>query len=285
MKIEKGKTLKEEETGNWAELPEDIMTLIFSKLNTVRILCYAQFVCSYWYKLSKDPQLFQSVVITRTAYLHIRKCNPNTRIRYSQGFNEFGMEAVNRSHGELKEVFIGKDCTDQLLHHIVRSSKNLLRSFRLSSCSEVTDHNMLIEVAKRNPLLEEIEISRTKNADEVIKEIGRCCSNLKCFRYYYKGLFDSHYPVYRVGGILTGDLAYAIAKNMSQLRELYLSGDGLTNNGLRQILKGCENLVYLDLQHCCLRKVKKDLLFKCFSRIKVVKIAEKAVLYDGKDWP
>ncbi|PIA38872.1 hypothetical protein AQUCO_02700224v1 [Aquilegia coerulea] len=62
QRITRKKTLEEdEEKRNWVYVPYDIMILIFSKLDVVQILYCAQFVCSYWLQLSKDPQLFRSV--------------------------------------------------------------------------------------------------------------------------------------------------------------------------------------------------------------------------------
>ncbi|KAI4312401.1 hypothetical protein MLD38_037211 [Melastoma candidum] len=62
--------------------------------------------------------------------------------------------------------------------------------------------------------------------------------------------------------------AFAIAKHMPGLQHLTLTGNKLTNKGLKAILDGCPHLESLDLCDCCSIVLKSSDLEKKCKRIK-----------------
>ncbi|MCL7051746.1 hypothetical protein MKW94_024448 [Papaver nudicaule] len=56
-------SISSEEVRNWAELPFDVVSHIFLKVGVIDILLRAQFVCSTWRRVSKEPLLFRSIRI------------------------------------------------------------------------------------------------------------------------------------------------------------------------------------------------------------------------------
>lgn len=121
-----------------------------------------------------------------------------------------------------------------------RSSNH--RKLKLVSCHYVLDDG-LSEAASKWPLLEVLEISFCNRiAEDALRTIGRCCPHLRSLKYNNVG--------YRWPCVMDDDQAFAIAENMHGLRELELSGNKLTNNGLIAILNGCPNIESLDLRQC-----------------------------------
>ncbi|KAL5707762.1 hypothetical protein ACHQM5_018624 [Ranunculus cassubicifolius] len=57
---------------NWADLPSDVLHLIFAKIGSSEILLTAQFVCSAWSNLSTEPRLFRSLDLRDQFLFHYR---------------------------------------------------------------------------------------------------------------------------------------------------------------------------------------------------------------------
>ncbi|KAL5730125.1 hypothetical protein ACHQM5_002990 [Ranunculus cassubicifolius] len=227
------------EVGNWVDLPRDVLILIFAKLGAFDILFSAQMVCSSWWELSKDPQFFRCIDM----------CD-NTLWRYWGSTKEWviqriAMQAVDRSCGGLVEFSIRYFGTNQLLHYIAISYG-------------------LAEVARKNVLLEEVDLCFTSHPEEAIIVIGCACPQLKSIRLDCRGFDLPNYsPINKLEWNL---LPFFIPRSMPQLRRLHLFRNKLSDVGLREILDGCPALEYLDLRQC-FNIVDSHLLRTCEQRI------------------
>ncbi|KAK9085892.1 hypothetical protein Sjap_026303 [Stephania japonica] len=242
-----------EETRNWLELPQDVMSQIFLKLDMVEILHSVQNVCTLWRIISKDPLLYRSIDLRNQ--WDVFDSDENDMERMSK-------EGVERSCGQLVEFSMEHFGTEELLHFMANRSTNL-RCLRLAYCYHISDE-ALMAVTKQLPLLEEVELCHCSFSPAALETFGRFCPHLKSFRVDHQGI--------RCPLLDCDDEAFAIAKSMPQLRHLHLFGNKMTDNGLRAILDGCPHLESLDLRQCFSVYMGGDLEKKCKDRIKKLKL-------------
>ncbi|OVA13137.1 F-box domain [Macleaya cordata] len=92
------------EVRNWLDLPQEVMSLVFLKLEAVDILLGSQLVCSAWQKISKEPHLWHLVQIqSHQDSLKVVK---------------IARAAVDRSCGKLVKLSMDSQATDELLQYI-----------------------------------------------------------------------------------------------------------------------------------------------------------------------
>lgn len=115
-----------------------------------------------------------------------------------------------------------------------------------------------MQVLKKLPLLEELDISDSNITLKSLEVIGKCCPLLKSlkFRKLFRGEKECD------------DEAFAIAKTMPKLRHLEINCNDLTNDGLIAILDGCPLLELLDLGGCIHLDLSGSLGTRCREQIK-----------------
>ncbi|XP_062162614.1 putative F-box/LRR-repeat protein 23 isoform X2 [Alnus glutinosa] len=224
-----------DEFRNWLALPRDVTASILMRLEAFEILTSAQKVCSPWHNLCKDPSMWRAV--------HMR--NPVTLWEFPYVLEKMCRHAVDRSCGQLVDIYVENFGTDELLRHIA------------DRCYHISDKG-LSEVAAKLPLLEELVISYCFLSKEALEAVGRCCSHLKSLKFNSRELWHLKYD----------EEALAIAQNMSELRRLQLFGNKLTNDGLQAILDGCPHLESLDLRECFNVSLAGNLGKRCSEQIK-----------------
>ncbi|XP_010266342.1 PREDICTED: putative F-box/LRR-repeat protein 23 [Nelumbo nucifera] len=242
-----------EEVRNWLELPADVLSLIFMKLGAIEVLARAQAVCSSWRKFSKAPQLWRRI--------DMREMWDYFETEYD--LERMALHAIDRSDGQLVEFSAEHFATDKVLERIIEKSSPLI-CLRLVSCYHVSDEE-LMEVAKKLPLLEELQLSYCSFSKEAIEFIGRMCPHLKSFRLNHQGYRCSHIDSDEEG---LDEEAFAIAKSMPELRHLHLFGNMMTNVGLQAIIDGCPHLESLDLRQCFNVDLSGYLGKRCAERIR-----------------
>ncbi|XP_010688530.2 putative F-box/LRR-repeat protein 23 [Beta vulgaris subsp. vulgaris] len=232
-------------TPNWLELPNDVWSLIFSKLYTTDIIENVQKVCMLFRKLCKQPCLYKIINMTLSyANMHLMS-NANAMTRF----------AVDRSSGCLVDIYLEYVCDDNTLMYIVERSKNL-KHLRLGHNVNVSDKGLL-EAIKKLPILEEMEICTY--CDGTIEAIGHTFPSLKSFSLNGIGCNSFFNNIFYVGN----EQALPIAKNMPNLRKLQVIGNLMTNTGLEAILDGCPLLEYLDLRACFCIDLSGELGKRC----------------------
>ncbi|XP_010907847.1 F-box protein SKIP19 [Elaeis guineensis] len=243
---------KPAEERNWAELPRDVLLLIFQKIGAIEILMAAQWVCRPWRQLSHEPQLWRCIDMLYHADL----------------FNQIDMEsmareAVDRSNGQVEEFYGEYFGSDALLRYIADRTSHL-KCLRLISCYDISDEG-LIEMAKRFPQLEELELSHCSQfSEKLFESIGEAWSQLKRLRLNNRWWNLPHMEH-------DDNEAVAIAKNMHELHHLQLFANRLTNVGLQAILDNCPHLESLDIRQCFHINMDGTLRAKC-ARIKTLRL-------------
>ncbi|KAK8967408.1 putative F-box/LRR-repeat protein 23 [Platanthera guangdongensis] len=247
------------EERNWAELPRDVLFVIFKEIAAVEILSSAQFVCKSWRQLSLEPDVW--------------RCINMTMIKDSFCLVEYPAEslaklALDRSAGCLEEFYGECFGNGDLLGYMAERAPKM-RCLHLLSVSDISDE-ALVEAIRKFPLLEELWISADMFADEVVELLGRARPQLKVFRLtsrsYYQMDSDSN----------VDSKAFAIAKHMQQLRRLQLIGNNLSNTGLLAILDGCPYLEHLDIRRCFNVVLDENVMKKCM-RIKELRLPNDSI--------
>ncbi|KAF5204331.1 F-box protein skip19 [Thalictrum thalictroides] len=250
-----------EKKRNWADMPRDILSLIFMKLGAMGILYRAQSVCSSWRKLSKDPSLFQSINMCKNEWEFLFRSLQLNINSYGAGdyieVRKIAQVAVDRSCGQLAELFLDNFCTNEILHYALDRS-NFLKRLRLTPDYFYGFPNDIFNVlTKRVSFLEELDLCGGLYSIDVFKQLCGLCSQLKCLR------LDS------TSNPLLDEVAVAIADTKAQLLRLHLSGTTLlTDIGLQALLDGCRYLEILDLGQCIYTNIGEELQKKCKERIK-----------------
>lgn len=237
---------------NWAELPRDVLSLIFKEIAAVEILSSAQFVCKSWRQLSLEPEIWRCIDMTAA----------KDSIYAEDPEESMAKLALDRSAGCLEEFYGEYFGNDDLLSYMAERAPQL-RCLHLISVSDISDE-ALVEAVRRFPLLEELWISVGMFSDEVVELLGRARPQLKVFR-----LSQDHYQIDSDSNVDTK--ALAIAKHMQQLRRLQLIGNNLTSTGLSAILDGCPYLEHLDIRRCFNVVLDENLMKKC-TRVKELRL-------------
>ena len=107
--VSRGEEAAEVEEINWTELPPDVTSMILSNLNAVEILSSAQYVCSLWRKLCREPMMWRNIDMHNLGDLWDLEFDLEKMARH----------AVDRSCGQLLSVFIEYFATDNLLNYII----------------------------------------------------------------------------------------------------------------------------------------------------------------------
>jgi len=84
------------------------MCTIFQKLGTIEILTRAQYVCSLWRTISKDPLLWCTIDMANSDYMDFQ-------------LRVMCRRAIRYSCGNLRRINIENFGTDHLLRHITDS--------------------------------------------------------------------------------------------------------------------------------------------------------------------
>lgn len=88
------------------QLPKDVNEKILNRLNVVDIVTSASVVCTQWWKLSKDPSMWRTIDMRNNS-----ETSNNDLVNIC-------MYAINRSCGQVEEIYIENFGNDQLLQYI-----------------------------------------------------------------------------------------------------------------------------------------------------------------------
>ncbi|KAJ4816012.1 RNI-like superfamily protein [Rhynchospora pubera] len=272
--MERGEVEGEPPAGdrNWSELPRDVLMLIFLKVGLLEVLQAAGSVCRSWRKVAKEePELWRRIDLTDHPY----------------GFEAFVLQdptklAIDRSGGLLEEFSVDYFGDDDLLRYLCDRT-SVLKRLCLISCYQVSEE-AIAETAKRQPLLEEIQITFGSFSEKVTEIVGKECPQLKSFKFNTKWYNMPHTDPHDEDEISDeeeisddeektsdDDEALGIAKTMHQLQHLQLIGNRMTNEGLKAILDGCPHLETLDIRRCYNVNMDADIRARC-ARLKTIRL-------------
>ncbi|OIT34124.1 f-box protein skip19 [Nicotiana attenuata] len=108
----KGKSKKEKASmvnkPPWLELPEGIWAKILHRLGAVEILETAQKVCTTWRRICKDPSMWRVIDMSND-------WDPSDM---PYDLEEMCRHAVDRSQGQLLDIYLEYFATDLLIRYI-----------------------------------------------------------------------------------------------------------------------------------------------------------------------
>ncbi|KAJ3698584.1 hypothetical protein LUZ61_002289 [Rhynchospora tenuis] len=164
---------------DWAEMQSDVLVVIFQKIGLMEVLRAAGSVCRSWRKVAKEePELWRRINMTNHGY-----------VRNARLLNDPARVAIDRSGGLLEEFSIERLGNDDLLRYLCDRT-SVLKRLRLISCHQLSE-KAIAETAKRQPLLEEFEISFGSYCEEVTEIVGKECPQLKSFKFNNKWYSNS----------------------------------------------------------------------------------------------
>ncbi|CAN6278418.1 unnamed protein product [Urochloa humidicola] len=232
---------------NWAELPDDALLTVFERLGSADVLLGASVVCRSWFRIAtREPRLWRRVDLADCCF------DPTT-----------DMEAMARAAGRLEHFAADRFATGKLLRYIATRT-NCLKSLRLLTCMDFWYRDLVV-VGKRNPNLEELELTGCLPVRSILKipmeVIGRAFPHLKRLR------LNNRWANIELDEFLDNYQALGISNSMPELRSLQLFANRLHNNALHDILDKCPHLESLDIRQCFNIEVDAALKAKC-SRLK-----------------
>uniref|UniRef100_A0A803LAY5 F-box domain-containing protein n=1 Tax=Chenopodium quinoa TaxID=63459 RepID=A0A803LAY5_CHEQI len=234
---------KEMNIPNWSDLPEEIWSIILSKVSTIDIIESVEIVCKLFRKICKQPSMFNVIEMTLPDG-YIDDVDPDF-------VNSMTLFAVDRSSGNLVDIYLETFCNDDTLMEIVERARNL-KHLRLGHHIDLSDRE-LVEAVKRLPMLEEVELNFCCFYEKTIETVGRACPSLKSFSM--NNVWPENHKC--------NEEVMAIARSMPNLHNLQLIGNHMTNEGLKAILEGCPLLESLDIRACFHIDLSGDLGKRC----------------------
>ncbi|XP_071719347.1 putative F-box/LRR-repeat protein 9 [Rutidosis leptorrhynchoides] len=105
-------------TTNWFDLPPELKVNILSRIGHFQILENAQYVCSDWYKVCKDPSIWKVINLFR-----LRESIYSSDFWYAglPGIWKICKNVVDRSGGQLVDIVIPDLQTDEVLMYVADS--------------------------------------------------------------------------------------------------------------------------------------------------------------------
>ncbi|KAL6204468.1 hypothetical protein ACLB2K_021735 [Fragaria x ananassa] len=283
---------------NWAELPDELTAAILSRLGAVDYLQSAEMVCMKWHKISKDPLFWRKIDMRIDGDLEEWDYEDMFRLAVDRSSgNVVDISIVHFGTNELL-AFITKRASkircirllscngvsDEGLSRMALKLR-LLEELDISLCMWIS-HEAVRAVGRACPLLKSFKFNKEWcrfSDDESDSEESEpdqhdaydfdhhdtydFDDDFAPFPFVHAPLF--HAPVARapVRKDENAD-AIAIAGTMQGLHHLQLSGNKLTDDGLRKILDSCPHLESLDLRLCFNLNMGIDLETRCAERIK-----------------
>ncbi|KAG6416583.1 hypothetical protein SASPL_124016 [Salvia splendens] len=239
-------------------------------LGAEQMLRSAHAVCTTWWKVSKNPVLWQVIDFS----------NPRQSL-FNDEYNAMCGCAVDRSQGQLVDLTIQYFGEDTLMDYIADRSPNLKR-LKLGTCFFISGVCAIRMVAKLKQL-EELLIAPYYIAAYHIADIGNSCPLLKSFSFNGFKCKLLTYEDNDHNDRLRKAYALVISKSMSNLRHLQVFAHWMGNKGLKLIFDGCPHLESLDIRQCFDLDLQGDLGKRCRQQIKYLKLPNDSV--SDVPWP
>ncbi|XP_074269625.1 putative F-box/LRR-repeat protein 9 [Silene latifolia] len=210
----------------WLELPDDVTLSILMKLGSLQILESAQFVCTTWYNLCKEPSMWRTI--------HIHNFD---KLKTNVMYEKMTFNAVDRSAGGLIDLVIEGFGSDVLCSYVASRSTQL-KSLRFAFCDDISAKGVM-EAVEKLPSLEEVEVTLSNFLEEeqTVHVINSCP-------------FFTTFKFNRIHQYTEGDdESFAIAGRVPELGHLRLIGNR-KYGGLFTLVDGCRYLQSLDIRAC-----------------------------------
>ncbi|CAK7345414.1 unnamed protein product [Dovyalis caffra] len=227
------------EERNWEDLDADCLANVLGRVGLDSLLFDIPFVCKSWYKFTLNPFCWDTIVFPS----NYNDGDVQKRFMKEYRVKKFSLDAfvkfiVDRSLGK---------CTALYLHHLYFVKEETinyvvdkcpsLRRLSLPRCQS-GDGGFNAELIRKLKHLEELTLRDSANLIDITREININCTNFTL-------LAISH-----GGACIKEEEASAIVNNLPKIKYLKLSKGFIEQKSLVMILKGCKNLVHLDVSNC-----------------------------------
>ncbi|XP_031502402.1 F-box/LRR-repeat protein At3g48880-like isoform X1 [Nymphaea colorata] len=236
----------ESEKRKWDEMDEDILIVIFQKIDLEDLLLGVPFVCRSWREASKHPLCWRSLNFRSWERL-FRRYFSQPAERIVLDFSKLLRYVVDKTGDNLRSiVFPRRDVTDRTLLYVSQRCPRL-KSLDFQGRCDISKGAFCKALCNWKELEVINLITPPLLCKETISEMGKCCENLVQLR---------------TRGLISEEEVFAVASELRNLRVLNLSFSSLTNNGLLTLLNECRALEYLDISNCSHVKIDDEILDK-----------------------
>ncbi|CAM6086467.1 unnamed protein product [Calypogeia fissa] len=238
----------------WADLGNDALTEVFSRLSLEEKLRTVPIVCKGWRNATLEPACWRNVDMeewfekrVQADYWWEFECEPIVE--------RLVMKAVDLSCGQLEELRT-RHCTDPALDYIAERCPSLT-VLSIPTSLFVTDGSVA-NLAPSCPKLKVLDVSDCYNiSNQALAAVGQNCKSLA---WLSRNMVDRDLvranldPAKRLtpGSHLPGgdEEAIVVSKHMANLKHLEMMKTSLSNKGLAHLARGCGQLQTLNLA-CC----------------------------------
>ncbi|PIA39221.1 hypothetical protein AQUCO_02700417v1 [Aquilegia coerulea] len=227
----------------WEDLPMEILTNIFKRLDVWDLIFLVPLVCRWWSSASMDPTCWMVLDLRLYAnYYYDNVFEGNNRIRnYEYHVREVIRAAVNRAGKHILHLIFpcNYHFSDELLIYISERSPRLKRLV-LPSFPEIDGTSKVLRNWSQLEAISGWFPIRGRgyshvNLKDILDQIGVNCKKLTELRLH---------------GEIHGPDAIAIATNIPKLEFLDISMSNLSQVALSYLLENCRQLKHLNISHC-----------------------------------
>ncbi|KAL2612659.1 hypothetical protein R1flu_024351 [Riccia fluitans] len=234
----------DEVEGPWADLLEEALGEVFSRLPFEERLKTVPLVCKKWRRASYNPQCWRKLDMdgwfqkrTEEDYWFEFECESKVEFLVKQ--------VVDRSCGQLLELRT-MHCSDASIEYIADRCPSLT-VLAIPNSLGVTDKSAT-KLAANCPRLLTLDVSDCYNiSNQALEAFGRNCPGLN---WLGRNMLKKQ-DLRPTGAVPGGDEeAIVVSKHMGRLKHLEMKKTSLSDLGLAHLARGCNQLETLNLA-CC----------------------------------
>nr|XP_011462794.1 PREDICTED: F-box/LRR-repeat protein At3g48880-like [Fragaria vesca subsp. vesca]XP_011462795.1 PREDICTED: F-box/LRR-repeat protein At3g48880-like [Fragaria vesca subsp. vesca] len=254
----------------WEELDSDCLTNVFGRVGMESLLVDIPFVCKSWHKASHDPSCWLSIDFPNVDYyLSV----PVLLIRFEHNYktkewpawsrvflNGLVKIVIERSKGKATCLKLPGWCSKEALK-LVAPEWPHLKSVGLHDDLVRLHYGKIPDMIRNWRNLEELPLGATdKNLEQILEQVS-----LHCKKLYSLCLSNTQ------TSSIHGDTARSIVSFLPNIKHLTLRNCGvLRPEDLVTIIRGCKDLVYLDVTNSSTLLVGDEQLAKLASHIGIL---------------
>nr|XP_004309902.2 PREDICTED: F-box/LRR-repeat protein At3g48880-like isoform X1 [Fragaria vesca subsp. vesca] len=235
----------------WEDLNTDCLVNIFGKVGVDSLLLDVPFVCKTWFRASLDPSCWEFPTFPKLwtdSYIFdidyedqdfntfADRCAYQYQVRRSlctvASFVQF---IVNRSRGYSTSLRLPVYSSNEELRHIADVCPGL-KVLALPRLVQTFNLNRILEIIGNWKYLETLFMADSFGMEKILSQISICCKNFSCLH-----MFNTR---------ISEDEAMEIVSHLPKLKQLSLINGHIGRDNLVKLLKGCKDLVLLDVRDC-----------------------------------
>ncbi|KAL6199989.1 hypothetical protein ACLB2K_029771 [Fragaria x ananassa] len=240
-----------EDQRRWENLNTDCLVNIFGKVGVDSLLLDVPFVCKTWFRASLDPSCWEFPTLPKLwtdsyvfdidyedqdfntfADRYVYQYQVRRSLCTVASFVQF---IVNRSSGYSTSLRLPVYSSNEELRHIADVCPDL-KVLALPRLVQTFNLNRILEIIGNWKYLETLFMADSFGMEKILSQISICCKHFSCLH-----MFNTR---------ISEDEAMTIVSHLPKLKQLSLINAHIGRDNLVKLLKGCKDLVLLDVRDC-----------------------------------